>query len=241
MHHIRDSLKNPKKCYIYFARFSNLHFSATRSSISPIKISVKNLALVDEFPTEKSLIFTLPSESWQSEKSKECYLYWFRSIFKLVILSHYNFEFLNLKHNTSTGVLWFEAIDFVRCVSILIVRNFHEKSVIINFSRYSNSSSIVNQDYRLRFFYQDLNQKLSSFENFFDGTIVELVPCIGKLTVRRFQIMPFIKFYLDVATLHSPQLQAWYLPSWSQPKTSDLCRKSDWPNHWFFFPALESR
>ena len=46
--------------------------------------------------------------SWQSKYSQKCYLSWFRSIFKLLILSHHQFgvrhQNLNRKHSTCTRV-----------------------------------------------------------------------------------------------------------------------------------------
>ena len=46
-----------------------------------------------------------------------------------------------------------------------------EKTFSLNISRYLNSFSLVNQNYRLWFFYKSRNQKPSSCRNIFDETI----------------------------------------------------------------------
>ena len=93
--------------------------------------------------------------------------YLFRSIFKLVFLSHYMFETPhqepNLKHNICRGVLkWKRLIFFVASEtrSFRMVRHLFN-----NFSRYSNSSSFVSHNYRLHFFYRGLNQKVFNWKN----------------------------------------------------------------------------
>ena len=73
-------------------------------------------------------------DSLPSKYSKKCYLYWFRSIFKLVLLSQYKFEFFhqnfNLKHNFCRELKW-KTVDFVRCIRILMVRNLKNLKLLI--------------------------------------------------------------------------------------------------------------
>ena len=63
----------------------------------------------------------LASESWQSENSKKCYFYSFRTIFTCIPQPHDKFEFLhqrlNPKHNTCRAVLRLKTVDFVRCMN----------------------------------------------------------------------------------------------------------------------------
>ena len=48
------------------------------------------------------------------------------------------------------------------------------------------------------------------------------------------QIMPIIKFHLDLETFNSTYLDAWSLLSWSLPKTWNLWKSIDKSNRWFF-------
>ena len=69
--------------------------------------------------------------TWHSEYSKKFYFYLLRSLFKKVILSHHKFQILhqelNLKQSTCIRVLRWKPVDFICCITILIVRNFQKK------------------------------------------------------------------------------------------------------------------
>ena len=107
-----------------FSRYSNSYFTKTTGFFFTIKLGIQNFLIVEKLSVENCRILWLASESWQFEISKKCSFYLFRSIFKLVFLIHYKFEFLyqelNLKHNTCGGVLGWQTVDSVHCIAILI-------------------------------------------------------------------------------------------------------------------------
>ena len=115
--------------------YSKSSFSVATGMISSTKVSIENFSSAEEASNNKTFILIHASESWQSENSKKCYLDSIHSIFKLVFFSHYKFQLLhknlNLKFNPCRGVLKWETTDFVRCISILTVRNLQNKHLSI--------------------------------------------------------------------------------------------------------------
>ena len=77
------------------------------------------------------------------QNCEKCFLVWFRSLLKLVYLSHYKFEFnrqsLNSKHYTCRGRIMWRIVDFVLCSKILIVPKKITSRKFL--SRYSISAS----------------------------------------------------------------------------------------------------
>ena len=108
----------------------------------------------------------LASLFWEFEISQKTYFFSFRWILKLVIVSSYKFKFLHhelcLNHNNCTEVFRWKPVDFVRCIGVRIVQNFQKKHHVNNFSGHSNSTSFVTHNYKLRFLYRNLNEKLFS-------------------------------------------------------------------------------
>ena len=71
----RDSENIPESAtFIDSDRYLNFQFSATTTSVSSMKIWSKKTVLVDDYSTKKSFFFSLASESWFSENSKENFL-----------------------------------------------------------------------------------------------------------------------------------------------------------------------
>ena len=172
---------------IDFPRYSVLYFSVTTSSISSIEISIENLTLVEESSTGKSLIFSLESESWQSQSSrKKTFQFNFFSIFQLkfplnrgfvssVKVSIKNFwvaEFFSM------GILWI----------LFLVSDYDSPKIIRiaipnGLSRYSNSYFVVTTGL--------ISPGKGSIENFLIcrrgsnyGTIC-FDPCIRLVTIRK--------------------------------------------------------
>ena len=85
--------------------------------------------------TNKLFALNHASDSWQSKGTEKCYLFWFRSIFKLSILSHNLFAFLhqnlNRKHRTCRRLFLLKNIVFLPCITVVIVRKFQIKNILI--------------------------------------------------------------------------------------------------------------
>ena len=127
-------------------------------------------------------------------------------------------------------------VDFVRCMSPDRPK-FPNKALVNIFSRHSNSSSFVIQNYRLHFFHQSLMEKLLVCEIVFDGNLTNFGLCIGFLIFRCSNQMLFIMFHLDTGTLTSPKVEVWYLTSWSQTKNWNFWESFDKSNHCFFLES----
>ena len=140
--------------------------------------SIANIPLVDDDSFNKSF-FSHVADSWQSQYSKKCHLYW--------CLSHQKFDFIYQDHNrtqsTCRRVINENVIVFLPFIRILIVRNFQRKH--FNFSRYSNLSFT-----KTTRFISPIRVNIESFlviENFSMAELSICSPCISVPTVRNFR------------------------------------------------------
>ena len=144
----------------------------------------------------------LESVFWRSKTSQNCYFFFFfRSIFKLVILNYDRFDVLHhqlsLKNNTCRGVLRRKTVDLNCCIRVLIVQSFHKIPPINTFYRHWKTSSFVTHNYGFHFFHQRLNEKLFSCENFLNGKFVDFVPCFG-IPIFRSSKQAYLKCFISI-------------------------------------------
>ena len=164
------------------------------------------------------------ADLWQSEFSKICFLIWFRSVFKLLFLSHGQFDFLHRKHNwkhsTCRRVFNWKSIIVHWCISILLVHKFLEKHCVFIFSGFSDSYLAKTTS-----FVSSIRVVIENFlvlEDFLMGELSIGVPCISVLTVRNFQemLLCFNSFIFQTCITQLPQVRN--PPSWTQSKTKHL-------------------
>ena len=71
--------------------------------ISSIEVSIGISQLLANLQVEKLSIVFLATETWWSEKSERCYVFWFNSMFQLRFLWSYRFDILD---QNSERFLW---------------------------------------------------------------------------------------------------------------------------------------
>ena len=62
--------------------------------IPPNKVSIEHFVFAENDSINKPFVLIHASDLWQFKYSKKCYLIWFRSITKLLILYHHKLGFL---------------------------------------------------------------------------------------------------------------------------------------------------
>ena len=128
----------------------------------------------------------------------------FRSIFKLVFLSHYKFKFLHheltVRKNSCRVVSRWKTVAFVGCIRALKVEKLpkcHLSRHFLNHQDHFLLSSITTV------FISSIKVLMNNFlaANLISNIIFHFVPCIG---IQTFQVLLFIVFHLDIETLNSP-------------------------------------
>ena len=143
--------------------------------ISSTRVSIENFSFPKDDLFNKSSILIHAADSWQSKFLKKCYLDWFRSIFKVLILSHHQFDFLhqnvNRKHNTCRQVFKLKNHCFLLFHQFSDSPKIPKKNNLIFFiGIHTHISTKVQVLSHL----SGQHRKHSSFRGFLDGKIVEL-------------------------------------------------------------------
>ena len=165
--------------------------------IPPTKVTIEHFPFAEDDYLRKFFLIHA-SNSWQSKFSKKCYLIWFRSVFKLLILSHHQLDFphqnFNRKHSTCRRVFNSNFIAFLH--QFPDSPKLPKKRCVFNFSRYSNSYFTKTTG-----FISSIRvgiQEILVVDRFSMGEFSVHVLCISVLTLRLFQEMLlflFISFF----------------------------------------------
>ena len=166
------------------------HISSPTVKSSPIRTSVENSPFAEDDSNNRSFVLIHAADSRQYKFSKKCYLIRFRSIFKPLILSRNQFNFLhqklNQKHITCRRVFIEKVIAFLSCTSIPVIRNFRKKNHFeYKFSRYSNS--YINKTTGSISSIRVGVKNILAVKNLSIGALLIYAPCISFLEVRDFQ------------------------------------------------------
>ena len=212
------------------SRYSNSYFSKTIGTIPPTKISMKNFPFA-EYNSFNNVFFSDPCIGFVSVQIFQRFPFFlFRSIFKLVILSHYKFNILHQnfkrKHSTCRRVLDQKIVIFIPCIRIVIVRKLRRKLFNFIFSRFSTFNIIFHQNDRLYIFHQGRHENFLVVENFSRGGFLVCVPCISILAIRNFQKVPLLFISLNFQACIPQRSQVRIPPPRTQSRTKHLHSKS---------------
>ena len=164
-------------------------------------------------------------------------LFSFRPISKLVIVSHYKFEFLhqNLNINKTLEVEFYGGI-----LSIFFIgseswqSNFSKKNslhqVFVDIQTYPHLSRLT----EALFFVSGSQSNNFELKKYFHRKDSRCCSWHWTTDIPIFHTLPVLMFCLVFETLRSLPLQAWHLPSWSLSKLWNLWRSVGKSNHWFF-------
>ena len=177
---------------IDLSRQSNSLFSVTTSMISPTKILIENVQFADDNSIIKSFVFRHVADSRQSKYSKNCYLYWYRSIFKITTIK------ISVENTALLDEYSTKKSSFFSLATESWVRKFQRKPFDFNFSRYSNSYFT-----KTTVFFSSIRVGIENFlvvEKFSMGELSICAPCIRVLTVRKLQKVLFSFISLNIQT-----------------------------------------
>ena len=189
----------------------------TTGPFSPIKIWIKNTAIVDKYSTKKTVCFFFASESGLSEKSKESFQFWFSSMFKLIFHQNhrfFHFSMVGLEYNLV--VVIFPVENLLIC--ILCIRIYTVQKVQI--CSFCSLRSMFKFVFLIKYMRELLHRWIIAKKFFVEEYWCEnLVRFIRILIVRKFQKKLVLMIFLP---LQAPLLLS--------PTTTSLNSSIQFPN-----------
>ena len=132
---VRNFQRKPSN--LNFSRYSNLFLFKTTGFVCSIEVSKENFLVVEDFFDARIVDLCSLHQNPDSPKFPKSVFFSLLSIFKVVVLSHYMFQFFhqefNLKHTTCKKILSMETVVFGQCIRILTIQNFQRSLFSINF------------------------------------------------------------------------------------------------------------
>ena len=189
---------------LVFLRKTSIFFDQTRNR--------KHTFLIEHF-VSKQLILRFKLETKQLRSSKNWNLYRLISIFENMFLLISIFAGLISSKNVSFGNPTFsEEVSIAKTIILILA------SASWWFWLISVFSTIFSLSYRSDLYHWDSKQKIYFRRILFEEKVKTFVPVIKIHTFSKSKLQS-LSMSLDIQTLFSPWLPAWFLPSRSHPTT----------------------